>query len=262
MPPTPFRAIVLKTYDTGNTSGVAHLLSEEHGPLSLYVRGLRGARSRWRGILQPLALIEVIANVRDATEMATLRDASLLDGGNAFEDDLERLAGAMLLAEAATSLTHPGQPSHELFSLLLAALEELNPRQGSTVALVLARGLFAFLSVAGLAPRLAPEIVRPWPSGQPRPHCFWIDLQEGRLHLAGDQPHAPPAWPLRAPPGARHVPLPPLAVRFLYARERGTPPPDLPGPEAAQLADALLRLVETRSETSLKSASFWRGFLP
>lgn len=255
MPLAVFPALVLKSYETGNTSEVVHVLSAEHGRLSVFARGLRRPKSRFGALFQPLSLLELTVSMQDHGETANLRDAGLLADHGAIVGDFERFSLALLLAEAASVSCHAAQPAPEIFAALLQALAELDPASGRTAPLAAVRGLAHLLDAAGYQPQIDPELLRPWTG--PKPRLFWIDVTTALVHGEGVQPTDPPGWPLRVPADARHFPIPPTAVRFLYELERGGEA-TLPEPQALQLIEGLVRLCEYSHETQLRAAAFWR----
>jgi DNA repair protein RecO (recombination protein O) len=258
MAPVVFDAIVLKSYETGNSSEVVHVISADFGRLSVYAKGLRTPRSRFRPILQPLHHVQLTVYLKEGAEMATLREASSINEQDGLTGDFERLTLGLLLAEAAAQACEVHQPAPELFAALLEALAELDPRAALPAPAAGCRGLLTLLYASGYEPRIEEELLRPWPPDRPRPLCFWMQLQTATIHARGVQPASEPDWPMRTPPAAPDVPIPPQAVRFLYEAIRGRQLPPLPEHQALALLDALVRLFEYHHESPLRSATFWR----
>jgi hypothetical protein len=250
-------AIVLKSYETGNSSEVVHVLSAEQGRLSVYARGLRSRRNRHAAILQPLALVELTLMLKEGAEMGTLRDAAPLGDQSAITSDLERFSLGLLLAEAASSSCGVAQPAPELFSALLRALHELDPRSGLSAPVAACRGMLAVLAVAGYEPQVDDALLQAWPDDKPKPLCFWLDAEAATIHARGAQPREAPVWPTAMSGSVKLVPLPPRAVRFVYEVGRGNMAP-LSAEEAHQLLEGLIRLCEFHHEGPLRSAGFWR----
>lgn len=258
-PPSVFRAIVLKSYETGNTSEMIHIVSGDYGRLSVYAKGLRRPKSPYRALLQPLSLVELSLSLRDGAESGTLREATLIDARDGIVSDFERFSLALVMAEAAALSCDIHQPCPEVFGALLDAFADLLPESGMTAPAAACRGLDRILSVGGYEPQISPELLRPWPADKLRPVCFWIDLESATIHANNAQPNAEPDWPVDVNPAARLYPLPPRAVRFLYEQAQGRDGGDvLAEPEAAQLLEGLIRLFEYHHEGKLKSGEFWR----
>ncbi len=258
----PFQALVLRSYETGNTSEVVQVLSGEHGRLSVYCRGLRRKGNRFRAVLQTLAVVEVVASQGSEGAMPTLREATALSPQDAWERDLGRFALAMALAEAAAESCGEGQPVPELFATLLEGLERLQQAPAEPEGAALTEASAALLRVmeeAGEGPALDPELTRPWPAEKPRPECFWLDLDSGFIHTPGTRAEdSAVRW---RTPRVRDggVPLPPAAVRLVYTLQRGGEAPLLDAVEGRALFEGLLRFFEYRAGHGLRSAGFWRG---
>jgi len=257
-----FRALILQGYETGDTSEVIRTFSGAAGRLSVMCKGLRNPKNRMAGVLQPLSTVELTVSWREGAEMATLREAASVDDRAALRGDLERLALGFLLAEAASEAGDVGQPSEHSFAVLesgLAALHPASPRPAPTSA---AHHLLRLLTLAGYEPHIAPELLRPWPTGQPKPAVFWLDVTEGTVRAGGAE--AAPEWPFDAPADARTFPLPPEAVRAIHrnletADEELVLLPAIDSARANQLIDGLCRLLGWHLGRPLRSARFWRG---
>ncbi|MBI1290029.1 DNA repair protein RecO [bacterium] len=258
MQPTISRVIILKGHETGETSEVLHVLSEEHGRISLYARGLRQAKGRLRGVLQPLALVEATYLLRDGEEIATLRDATELPPPATLSGDLERLSLGLLLAELGAGLAEPGAPAHTLFGTLLQALGALDPASATRPIQAAVCAIMLLLEAGGTEPSISDELLAAWPKDRPRPLMFWLDVAHGRFHADLQQPSAEPAWPISVPKDAAHIPVPPSALRLVYTMQTGAPLPMLDRECARQLFEALLRFSEWHLGHGLRSAEFWR----
>ncbi len=107
------------------------MLSSEHGRMTVYCRGLRRKGNRFRAVLRTLALVELVVSAGSDGAMPTLREASALTSQGSWEQDLDRFALAMVLAETAAESCGEGQPVPELFSALLEGMESAR-RTGGT----------------------------------------------------------------------------------------------------------------------------------
>jgi Recombination protein O N terminal/Recombination protein O C terminal len=258
-PPVRFHALVLKSYETGNSSEVVHTISADYGRLSIYARGLKNPKNQYRGILQPLSLVEMIISLKGDAEMGTLREATLLEEHEGLRNDLERLTLGMLLAEVMGASCGTHQPAPELFSALLHGLHHLDPRSGFSASEAACRGMVELLSTGGYGLSLDPALLQPWPAGMARPRCFWLQIDSGFVSLEeGAQPAKEPSWPWIPTGGSRLFPLPPSAVRFIYQLERGQKSAPLDTDQAHQFLEGTIRLCEYHLEVPLQSARFWR----
>jgi DNA repair protein RecO (recombination protein O) len=256
-------AIILQSYETGNSSDVVRIFSPEVGRLSVMCRGLRSPKSRAAGIIQPLATVELTVSLREGADIATLREASPIRSRAELHDDLERLALGFLLAEAASESCDVAQESRRVFGVLERGLDHLGPESLQPAATAAAHALARILTLAGYEPQFGEELLRPWPVGAPKPAVFVLNLEEALLVAPERQPTEPPQWPAFARDGERAVALPPEAVRALYQNlqteeERLHRLPRLDGAHACQLVEALVRLAQWHLGHPLRSASFWR----
>ncbi len=259
-----FPALVLQGYETGETSEVLRTFSGEFGRLSVMAKGLHGARGRFAGLLQPLVEAELTVSLREGAAMATLREASMLNAHEALRGDLDRLALASMMADVGVSCCEEGQEAPEMFAELRAGLAQLETAEEGGLETAGAHRLIRLLALAGYEPDLGEDVARPWPRGVAKPTVFWLDVERGVVHLAGVQPPQAPEWPMRLPPGAKQVPIPPGAVRALHQNRQSTGEEvkalaRLKRGEAIQLIEGLARLAEYHLGHELRSARFWRG---
>jgi recombinational DNA repair protein (RecF pathway) len=251
--------IVLATYPTGDTSEVVRILSPERGRVSLIAKGSRAAKSKVSAALQPFAVVEAHAVVREGSDLGVLREAALVRAHPGLAADLERFSLAALFLELIAECTLADHAIPEGYSLALDGLADLESAPRPSLGTRGAGWLLEALREVGFEPAIAPELLRPWPPGVPRPAAFALRIQEGTVEAAGVA--SAPRWPCLPPVAARDILLPPEAVRCLYearggrTREGLTPLADA---HARQLTEALIRLAERHMETPLRAARFWR----
>lgn len=251
--------IVLATYATGDTSEVVRILSPERGRVSLIAKGSRGAKSKVAAALQPFAVVEAQAVVREGSDLGVLREATLVRAHPGLAADLERFALAALFLELIAECTMADHAIPEGYALALDGLADLEGAQRAALGTRGAGWLLVALREVGYEPAIAPELLRPWPTGTPRPAAFALRLDEGTVEAAAVG--AAPRWPSVPPVAARDILLPPEAVRCLYEARDGRAPEGLTpvaDAHARQLTEALLRLAERHMESPLRAARFWR----
>lgn len=266
-PPMPlhtFRAIILRGYETGDTSEALHTFSGEFGRLSLMARGLRSPKSKWSGVLQPLSTVELSVALREGGDMATLREAATINDRAAIRADLERLGLACLLAELAAESADTAQPAPDLFDALEHHLAPLEPASGHPPASTAALGMLAILAAAGYEIALDDELQRPWPRDLAKPRAFWLELAAGvvRHRREADPPIV--KWPWAMAAAAPDWPLPPEAVRAIHTfnqsvADEATVIASLSPTHAAQLIEGLARMAEYHLGVRLRAAKFWRS---
>ena len=260
------RALILQSYETGDTSEVVRTFSAEFGRLSVMAKGARNPKRRMAGLLQPLSTLEMTLHTREGAEMGTLRDVSPDNARESLRTDLERWALGSLLAEVAAASCETHHESHEMFAVLEAGLAALDPSAGQPAPTGAVHYLLRILTVAGYEPNIDPALLAPWPKDASRPRMFWLDVSEGRIHAEGDQPPREPAWPLSVPDETRVVPLPPEAVRALYENQRTETLdlarlPRLDSDRANAFIDARSRLARWHLGHPIRAAKFWRSII-
>ena len=257
-----FPAIIMQAYETGETSEVLHVFCGAFGRLSVMAKGLRNPKNRLRGILQPMASVELTVYLKEMSEMATLKEAAPMDPRDGLRGDLERLSLGSLLLEIAAGCCEVHQESGVMFAVLEAALGALDPGCAQPPATAALHHLIRVLAVAGYEPSIEPDLLRPWTGGE-KPRVFWLDVAEGRIHANRPQPKVV-SWPWLPGPQTPEFPLPSEAVRALFENQRtelenlGTLPA-LETPHAQQFIEGLVRLVQYHLDHPIRSARFWRS---
>jgi DNA repair protein RecO (recombination protein O) len=146
-------ALVLRTYDLGETSKIVVLLTRERGKLRAVAKGARGAKPRYRSALEPLSEVSVTLYGRQGTELFRLGDCDLLR--SAFATGARDLETSLFLSYAAELLDGfalEGEAEDRLYRLALATLRAAETSQPRTA---LSRYLEAWLlRLHGLYPPL------------------------------------------------------------------------------------------------------------
>ncbi len=255
-------AVILGVFDTGESSGVAHVLTAERGPLSVIAKGARRGRAPVAASLQPLALAELTVHMHEDSEMVTLREASAVHAHPEFAREPARLACGALVAEVAAASCLSHQPAHEMLETLVRALDDLAAAPSGSIDARGALWMLRILAASGHAPIIDPVVLSH--RGTPRPRMFWLEVSRGRVTLDGSQPSSPPQWPL-LPAREGHFPLPPEAVRLIHEStgERGDrAASNVPPPGARQLLRGLVLHAEHSLERRIRSARFWESLSP
>lgn len=172
------------------SSLLAEVFSAQMGRLGLVARGARGARSPWRGLIEPFVPLEAAWSRRG--EMGTL--TALEPIGDAIRLTGRALWCGLYANELLLRLTARDDPAPELFAAYTELLLSMNTEL--ELALVLRRFELSVLEALGVVPDMATEAdggravladglyqVRPesGPVAASRPGS---DVFEGRLLLA------------------------------------------------------------------------------
>lgn len=162
-------AFVLHGRAYRETSQLLEILTREHGRVSAVARGARGAKARWRGLLQPFQPLHLSWSGRGP--LFTLTGAEAAPGGAPL-DGRACLVG-WYLNELVLAFTTRGDPQPELFAHYAAALAALAGR-GEAEA-VLRRFELALLAETGYGL----DVARDARDGRPlAPDGFYVYVPE------------------------------------------------------------------------------------
>jgi DNA repair protein RecO (recombination protein O) len=157
-------AVVLRSMRYGEADRILHVYTPERGRVGAIAKGVRRARSRFGGRLEPFFRLKLELH-EGRGELLTVTGAETLDGYARLRGDARALDAAARACDAVGRLFETSEPHPGVFNLLcrkLALLDEQagpeapEPRAGAPAA---ARsGALAFrlklLLAAGLAPQL------------------------------------------------------------------------------------------------------------
>jgi DNA repair protein RecO (recombination protein O) len=117
-------AIVLRTFDLGETDRILTLLTRHFGKLRIIAKGIRRPTSRMAGHAEPL--------VHGTFQLARGRELDVLTGAESraahrsVREDLVRIAAGWYLSELTDRFTVERAPSSPVFELLATALRYLD----------------------------------------------------------------------------------------------------------------------------------------
>jgi DNA repair protein RecO (recombination protein O) len=164
-------ALVLRTYDLGETSKIVVFLTQERGKVRAVAKGARGARPRYRSALEPLSEVAVTLYGRQGAELLRLGDCDLLRSAFLIaERGLETVLFLSYAAELLDGFALEGEAEDKLYRLALATVRAAEA--GAPLG-ALARYLEAWLlRLHGLYPPLdrCSGCSRPLPPGERRYH--------------------------------------------------------------------------------------------
>ena len=116
---TDTAAIVLRTIPFRESSLIVTVLSEQHGKTGLMARGARQRKSRFGGLLQPAAILDVSYTYKSGREIQNLTEAAQRVPTWRIQEQIEKMALSMATLELATQLCHEHEPMPDMFALLL-----------------------------------------------------------------------------------------------------------------------------------------------
>jgi DNA repair protein RecO (recombination protein O) len=146
--------IVLRTLRYGEADRILHIYTPGRGRISAIAKGVRRARSRFGGRLEPFFRLDLVL-YEGRSDLFTVTSAETLAGHARLRDDARALDGAARACEAVARVFDDGEPNLGVYHLLaneLALLDREPARAGRANALAFRLKL---LLAAGFAPHLA-----------------------------------------------------------------------------------------------------------
>src|SRR5688572_27252805 len=147
--------IVLRGIRYGEADRILHLYTPERGRMSAIAKGVRRARSRFGGRLEPFFRLNLVL-YEGRSDLLTVTSAETVEGHAALRSNAAALDGAARAADAVARLFESGDPNPPVFHLFANELKLLDsdPTTHATKANQMAFRLKLLLA-AGLAPQLA-----------------------------------------------------------------------------------------------------------
>jgi DNA repair protein RecO (recombination protein O) len=120
------RALVLRTFDQGESDRVVHLYSEALGRVSAIAKGARRSKRRFPGTLEILSIVDVRLVDPPRAQLARLEGAKLVRAFEGIPANLGRYAIACQFLELLNRATPDRQPQPELFQFAFGVLDVLD----------------------------------------------------------------------------------------------------------------------------------------
>jgi DNA repair protein RecO (recombination protein O) len=147
-------AVVLRSMRFGEADRILHLYTPQRGRIAAIAKGVRRARSRFGGRLEPYFRLQMVLH-EGRSELLTVTGADTVDGHSRLREHGPALDSAARACDAVTRLFETSEPHPGVFALLCNELALLDARpEQATHANQLAFRLKLLLA-AGLAPQLA-----------------------------------------------------------------------------------------------------------
>ena len=149
-------AVVLRSIRFGEADRILHLYTPHRGRVGAIAKGVRRARSRFGGRLEPFFRLRIELH-EGRGELMTVTGAHTIDGHARLRGDARALDAAARACDAVGRLFETSEPHPGVFNLLCRKLALLDQQAGSSVAVGRAPALafrLKLLLAAGLAPQL------------------------------------------------------------------------------------------------------------
>ena len=155
--PVKTEAVVLRSLRYGEADRILHLYTPRRGKVGAIAKGVRRARSRFGGRLEPFFRLNLILH-EGRSELLTVTSAETVAGYPRLREDADALDTVARACDAVSRLFDTTEPHPDVYNLLCNELALLDARAGgdgfSGHANQLAFRLKLLLA-AGLAPQLA-----------------------------------------------------------------------------------------------------------
>jgi DNA repair protein RecO (recombination protein O) len=149
-------AVVLRSMRYGEADRILHLYTPHRGRVSAIAKGVRRARSRFGGRLEPFFRLNIELH-EGRGELLTVTGAQTIDGHARLRGDARALDAAARACDAVGRLFETPEPHPGVFNLLCRQLALLDERAGAGVGVGRAAALafrLKLMLAAGLAPQL------------------------------------------------------------------------------------------------------------
>ena len=147
-------AVVLRSMRYGEADRILHLYTPDRGRLSAIAKGVRRAKSRFGGRLEPCFRLHMVLH-QGRSDLLTVTSAETIAGHRRLREHGPALDGAARACDAVGRMFADGEPHRGVFNLLCNQLALLDAQPArATLGNALAFRLKLLLA-AGFAPQLA-----------------------------------------------------------------------------------------------------------
>ena len=127
--PVKTEAVVLRSMRYGEADRILHLYTPARGRVSAIAKGVRRARSRFGGRLEPFFRLHIELH-EGRSELLTVTGAQTIDGYARLRGDARALDAAARACDAVGRLFETSEPHPGVFNLLCRQLVLLDERAG------------------------------------------------------------------------------------------------------------------------------------
>jgi DNA repair protein RecO (recombination protein O) len=147
-------AIVLRSLRYGEADRILHIYTPERGRLSAIAKGVRRAKSRFGGRLEPFFRLQLVLH-EGRSEILTVTGAETVAGHPRLREHAAALDGAARACDAVGRLFADGEPHRGVYHLLANELALLDAEPARAVHANALAFRLKLLLAAGFAPQLA-----------------------------------------------------------------------------------------------------------
>lgn len=144
--------IIVTVQDSGETSRIADIFTENYGLIKTMVKGARRPESRFGAATEILTLIHGVYYMKEDSDIANLSAADIVNPFPEIRKDLEKLSYACGWAEFLGANLPRGQAQKRLYAALLAALKDMEEIPKEHNEKFFWAHLLKFISLLGFRP--------------------------------------------------------------------------------------------------------------
>lgn len=143
--PRVYRAegIIVSRRNIGEADSIFTVFSRQYGRFDAVARGVRKARSRMRGHLEPLTRSNLL--LAQGRTLDVFTQAETIDTYRAIREDLDRSAAALYALDLVSAFSGDHEPQPRLYALIVETLEALNEGQPTAVVRYFEMALLSLL---------------------------------------------------------------------------------------------------------------------
>ncbi len=119
-------AVVLKSFPYGETSIIARCYTQDHGKVSLIVKGARRKKSPMAAYFQPMNYLDIVYYYRETRSLQSVSKATFVEIWSDLNQELRRIAYGLAVIELTEKTSIENDPHPELFDELVAVLKAFN----------------------------------------------------------------------------------------------------------------------------------------
>jgi DNA repair protein RecO (recombination protein O) len=151
--PVKTEAVVLRSLRYGEADRILHLYTPRRGRVGAIAKGVRRARSRFGGRLEPFFRLNLVLH-EGRSDLLTVTSAETVAAHPRLREDARALDSAARACDAVARLFETGDPHPEVFNLLCNELALLEADRGNATRANQLAFRLKLLLAAGLAPAL------------------------------------------------------------------------------------------------------------
>ena len=122
-------AIVLKRFSYSDTSMIARCFTQEHGKISIMVRGAKRKKNNHTSFLQPINHLDLIYHFKSKRDIQTASKMSYHKLWSKFQNNLKHISYGLALMEITDKAITSHDPHPELFSELVSVLHKMDSQE-------------------------------------------------------------------------------------------------------------------------------------